>query len=81
MLVLDLAGLEFIASVGLATLVRVLKRARARGGDLYLAAPAPEVGRILRITRLDGVFSVYATAEEAAGAAAGKLRGGPAREA
>jgi anti-sigma B factor antagonist len=42
-IIVDLAGLEFIDSSGLAALVRVRKHARHAGGDLLLAAPQQQV--------------------------------------
>lgn len=66
-IIIDLAGLEFIDSSGLAALVRVRKHARRAGGDLLLAAPQEQVLRILTVTRLIDVFSVHACVDEAAG--------------
>jgi len=66
--IVDLAGLEFIDSSGLAALVLARKHARRAGGDLLLAAPQQQVLRVLTITRLLDVFTVYASVK-AAGAA------------
>ena len=66
-IIVDLTGLEFIDSSGVAALARVRKRARLAGGDLLLAAPQQQVLRILTITRLIDVFSVHACVDEAAG--------------
>jgi anti-sigma B factor antagonist len=68
-IIVDLAGLEFIDSSGLAALVRVRKHARHAGGDLLLAAPQQQVLRVLAVTRLIEVFSVHACVEDAAGSA------------
>ena len=68
-IIVDLAGLEFIDSSGVAALVRVRKHARHAGGDLLLAAPRHQVLRVLAVTRLIEVFSVHACVEEAAGSA------------
>ncbi len=57
--IVDLAGLEFIDSSGLAALVRVRRQARHAGGDLLLAAPQRQVLRILAVTRLIDAFSVH----------------------
>jgi anti-sigma B factor antagonist len=65
--IVDLEGLEFIDSSGLAALVRGRKHARHAGGDLLLAAPQRQVQRILAITRLTEVFSVHPCVEDAAG--------------
>ncbi|MGD0928531.1 MAG: STAS domain-containing protein [Streptosporangiaceae bacterium] len=48
----DLAGLEFIDSSGVAALARRRKHARHAGGDLLLAAPQQQVLRVLTLTRL-----------------------------
>jgi anti-anti-sigma regulatory factor len=66
-IIVDLAGLEFIDSSGAAALARGQRRARRPGSDLALAAPQRKVMRVLTIIRLNEGFSVYATVEEAAG--------------
>jgi anti-sigma B factor antagonist len=68
-IIVDLAGLEFIDSSGLAALVLARKQARQAGGDLLLAAPQDQVLRVLAVTRLIEVFSVHASVEQAAGSA------------
>lgn len=65
-IIVDLAGLEFIDSSGVAALARGRRQARQAGGDLLLAAPQQKVTRVLAITRLADAFSVYATVEDAA---------------
>jgi anti-sigma B factor antagonist len=67
--IVDLAGLESIGYSGLAVLVRVLKWARGSGGDLSLAAPQQQVRRVLEVTGLIDVFSVYPSVDEAAAGA------------
>jgi anti-sigma B factor antagonist len=68
-LIVDLAGLEFIDSSGLAALVLARKQARQAGGDLLLAAPQAQVLRVLAITRLAGVFAIHASVDQATGSA------------
>jgi anti-anti-sigma factor len=65
-IIVDLAGLEFIDSSGVAALARGRRQAWQAGGDLLLAAPKRRVMRLLDIIRLVEAFSVYATVEEAA---------------
>ena len=65
-IIVDLAGLEFIDSSGVAALVRGRRQAWEAGGDLVLAAPQQTVMRVLAVIRLANAFSVYATVEEAA---------------
>ena len=64
-IVVDLAGLEFIDSNGVVALGRGRKRARRAGSDLVLAAPRPRVTRVLAAIRLTDPFTIYATADEA----------------
>jgi anti-sigma B factor antagonist len=64
--VVDLSGLEFMDSSGLAALVRARKNARDAGSDLVLAAPPQQVLRLLNITRLADAFCVYAGVDDAA---------------
>jgi anti-sigma B factor antagonist len=66
-IIVDLAGLEFIDSSGLAALVLVRVQARQAGGDLLLAAPHDQVLQVLGVIRLAEVFSVHASVEQAAG--------------
>jgi len=70
-IIVDLAGLEFIDSSGIAALAYARRHARQAGGDLLLAAPRQQVLRVLAITRLVDDFCVHASVDEAAGSAAG----------
>jgi anti-sigma B factor antagonist len=65
-IIVDLAGLDFIDSSGVAALARGRRQARLSGGDLVLAAPQRRVMRVLDIIRLAEALSVYPTVEEAA---------------
>ena len=67
--ILDLEGLAFIDSSGLAALVHARQHARRAGFDLLLAAPQQQVLRMLAITRLADVFAVHSCVDEAAGIA------------
>jgi anti-anti-sigma factor len=66
-IIVDLAGMDFIDSSGVAALARGRKLARDAGGDLLLAAPGREVLRTLTLTRLIDTFPVHASVNEAAG--------------
>jgi anti-sigma B factor antagonist len=67
--IMDLSGLEFLDSSGLAALVSARRHARLAGADLLLAAPQKPVLRILAVTRLVDVFAVHVGVDEAAGIA------------
>jgi anti-sigma B factor antagonist len=64
-IIVDLAGLEFIDSSGVAALARGRRQAWRAGGDLVLAAPQREVMLVLAVIRLTDAFCVYATVDEA----------------
>jgi len=64
--VLDLSGLEYIDSAGLAVLSRLSRRMTDRGGALRLVVPdTATVRRTLTIAGVDAVLPVDPTAEEA----------------
>jgi anti-sigma B factor antagonist len=67
--IVDMEGLEFIDSSGLAALAHARHHARRAGFDLLLAAPQQQVVRMLCITRLIDVFTVHASVDQAAGIA------------
>jgi anti-anti-sigma factor len=48
-IIVDLSGLEFIDAAGIAALSRGRRQARNAGGGLLLAAPQPQVQRILSL--------------------------------
>ena len=66
MVIVDLAGLAFIDSSGVAALASAARRARLGGSDLLLAAAQQQVLQVLALTRLAGAFSVHAGVDEAA---------------
>jgi anti-sigma B factor antagonist len=57
-LVIDLTGCDFIDSVGLGTLVAILRRARSRGGDVSVVAPFEPQRRLFELCGLDAVFDL-----------------------
>lgn len=60
-IVVDLAEVTFCDASGLAVLIGVGRRAWLLGGVLRLAAPAPPVAAVLRLTGLDLQFEIFAT--------------------
>jgi anti-sigma B factor antagonist len=56
--VVDLSGLEFCDSTGLAALLGAHKTLSDNGGTLELLAPNPMLVNLVRITGLDDVFEV-----------------------
>jgi anti-sigma B factor antagonist len=63
--IVDFRSLGFIDSSGLGAIVACLKHLRERGGDLALAAPVDSgLRRLLDLTGLDRVLTLYATTDE-----------------
>ena len=66
--VLDLARVDFIDSSGLGAIVAVMKLL-APARRLILAGLSPAVDKVFRLTRMDKVFDVFATLDDALAAA------------
>jgi anti-sigma B factor antagonist len=60
-MIIDLSGVTFCDASGLAVLIGVNRRAQLLDGVLRLAAPAPPVATVLRLTGLDLHFQIFAT--------------------
>ena len=59
--VVDLVGVTFIDSAGLAALVRARRDAQSAGGGLVLIRPADDAAlRVFRLTQFDEVFQMVA---------------------
>ncbi len=63
--VLLLDGIERIDSEGVAALVGLYVSARNRGGAVKLAELSPHCRQVLHFTRLEKVFEIYQTEEQA----------------
>lgn len=63
--VVDLGGVEFIDSSGLAALVKGLKRCRELGGEQLLCNLQQSVVIIFELTRLDKAFKIFDTVPKA----------------
>ncbi len=64
-IVMDLSGVGYVDSSGVATLVEALREIRGLGGEMVLAGVAERVRGVLEIARLDTVFPTAETVEEA----------------
>lgn len=63
--IIDLAGVEFMASIGIATLVRAARAARLRNGHLVLLNPRANVAQVLTSMKIDQLLPVCASLEAA----------------
>ncbi len=64
-IVLNFAWIEFIDSSGLGVLVASLISARNRGAEIKLAALRRQARQVLMTARVDGLFEIYDSADEA----------------
>ena len=63
-MLVDLSGVDYIDSSGIASLVEAFQKAKKAGTGFALAAPNPAALRVLELARLDRVFRIFATVEE-----------------
>jgi anti-sigma B factor antagonist len=64
-IVLDCSGIKHIDSIGVEMLLHCMDEAMKRDGDVKLAAVAPGSAVILELMKVDRLFEVFDTAEEA----------------
>ncbi len=64
-IVIDLSGVPYMDSSGVASLVKLLSRVRRSGVGLKLAGLRPRVRGVFEITRLDKVFEIFPGRQEA----------------
>lgn len=65
-IVLDLSAVEFLDSSGLGAVVSIFKEVGSRK-TFCLAGLNPHVDKVLRLTRMDSVFSIYPDVDSALG--------------
>jgi anti-anti-sigma factor len=63
--VVDLSGVDFLASIGIRLLTLTAKSVTSRGGKMVLLNPPSEVLRILEITGIPAVIPIYSQLESA----------------
>ncbi len=63
--VVDLAGVEFIGSMGLRAIVMLAKTVQRRSGKAVLLAPRPEVEEVITTSGIDELIAIHADAESA----------------
>ncbi|MFK7799302.1 MAG: STAS domain-containing protein [Aureispira sp.] len=63
--VVDLSEMDYMNSSGLTFLISILTRARNAGGEVAIANLSDNIKKILLVTRLNNMFNVYSSVEEA----------------
>jgi anti-anti-sigma factor len=65
LLILDMAGVDYVSSRGLRMLVTMWKRAHDAQGELVLSGLQPAVSEVMRLLGLDLVFTIFAALDDA----------------
>ena len=61
----DISDVRYINSSGIGVLITILTKVRNKGGDVVLVNPSEHVKKLLVITKLNAIFSISDTLEEA----------------
>ncbi|MBW2056748.1 MAG: STAS domain-containing protein [Deltaproteobacteria bacterium] len=64
-LIVDLGGVTYMDSSGIATLVEGFQLTKTYGGRFSIASPGPAIQEVLRFAHLDRIFHIFGTVEEA----------------
>jgi anti-anti-sigma factor len=65
MIIVSLAGVRYIATAGIATLVECRQKVAQYKGKLRLAEIRKDMFEIFKMAKLDGIFDIYTTEQEA----------------
>jgi anti-sigma B factor antagonist len=63
--VVDLKEVRYVSSSGIGVLITMLTKMRNVGGEVYLTTPSEHVKKLLIITKLNNIFTVFDTVEDA----------------
>jgi anti-anti-sigma factor len=66
-IIVDLAAVDYVSSVGLRALMLAAKRLVPLGGRLVLCAPQFQIRQLLDVAGFTSMFSIAASRDEAAG--------------
>jgi anti-sigma B factor antagonist len=62
---IDISKVHYMNSSGLTILIRILTMYRNLGGEVVLINPSPSVNKVLVITKLNAIFQVLKSKDEA----------------
>jgi anti-sigma B factor antagonist len=63
--VIDISKLRYINSSGIGVLITILTKFRNKNGEVFLLNPSESVQKLLVITKLNAIFQIAKTEEEA----------------
>ena len=64
-LVIDMAGVDYISSAGLRSILLAAKKVRALSGDIRFCSMQGMVAEVFSISGFESMFSIFATVDEA----------------
>lgn len=62
---IDISDIRYINSSGIGVLITILTKFRNKGGEVLLVNPSEHVKKLLIITKLNAIFTIVNTIEEA----------------
>lgn len=62
--VVDLSQVRYISSSGIGLLITMLTKMRNIDGEMYLTAPSEHVKKLLIITKLNNIFTVFDSVDD-----------------
>lgn len=62
---IDISGLRYINSSGIGVLITILTKFRNKGGEVFLMKPSEAVQKLLIITKLNAIFQIVNSEDEA----------------
>lgn len=63
--IIDISKLRYINSSGIGVLITILTKFRNKSGEVFLMNPSDSVQKLLVITKLNAIFQIAKTEEEA----------------
>ncbi len=63
--IIDISELRYINSSGIGVLITILTKFRNKGGEVFLMKPSENVKKLLVITKLNAIFNIVQSEEEA----------------
>jgi anti-anti-sigma factor len=63
--VVDVSGVDFLASIGIRLLTLTAKSVMSHGGKMVLLNPVPDVQQVLEVTGIPAIIPIYSHLESA----------------
>lgn len=63
--ILDCSQIKHLNSTGISMILKIFTQIRNQGGELLLCAVSKQIEKLLIITKLNSIFTIFATVEDA----------------